>query len=102
MSYDFADSTPLQVTVTLTEQTGPSTSVSTFGSASISGTGVQTVMVNSFSPVALAKVDAIKVDFAAPAGGDFRVDSISVTQVPEPASLGVMGVGALALLRRRR
>ncbi len=32
--------------------------------------------------------------------GEFFIDNVSV--VPEPASLGVFGIGGLALLRRRR
>ena len=35
-------------------------------------------------------------------GGAFNVTSLASTPIPEPASLGLLGLGGLALLRRRR
>jgi len=35
-------------------------------------------------------------------GNDFGIDDISVEAVPEPATMAVLGLGAAALLRRRR
>lgn len=49
-----------------------------------------------------AEVDSIQLTFAASAGTDFRLDSVSFQPVPEPASLAALGLGALTVLRRRK
>jgi hypothetical protein len=67
--------------------------------------------INSASPVtyqfdfssdaaSLGDVDGIKFYFDPTAGGDFSLNSIQT--VPEPMSIAVLSVGALALLRRRK
>jgi hypothetical protein len=67
--------------------------------------------INSASPVtyqfdfssdaaSLGDVDGIKFYFDPTAGGDFSLNNIQT--VPEPMSIAVLSVGALALLRRRK
>ena len=48
-------------------------------------------------------VGAVKPTFAAPPGNyDYYSQSVEFEVVPEPATLGLMLLGGLALLRRRR
>lgn len=47
----------------------------------------------------ISKVDLVRLRFANQLAGDFAVDSFEA--VPEPATLAVLGMGALGLLRRR-
>lgn len=48
----------------------------------------------------LADVDAIVFEFDTAPGGDFAISNLRA--VPEPATLAVLGLGAAALIRRRR
>lgn len=49
------------------------------------------------------KVDRVVFIFDTAQGGDFAVNSIdTLTTVPEPATMAILGVGILPLLRRRR
>ena len=48
----------------------------------------------------LGDVDGIKIDFDPVAGGDFSLNGVQV--VPEPTSIAVLSIGAIALLRRRK
>jgi hypothetical protein len=100
-AFDNANGGPLQILVGWTERTGPSTSITMNTLTNVTTAGSHTLGISNPLPVG-ATVDKLTIDFISPAGTDFRVDSISLTTVPEPASLGVMGVGALMLLRRRR
>lgn len=45
-------------------------------------------------------VTSFQVFFDAPSGNDFRLNDLSIQPVPEPAALGLLVVGALALRRR--
>ena len=48
----------------------------------------------------LSDLEKIVVTFHVPPGVDFRVDQI-ITVIPEPATLGLLSVGGLMLVRRR-
>jgi hypothetical protein len=48
----------------------------------------------------LGDIDAIIINFDPAADGDFSVTNLAM--VPEPASMAVLGLGAAALLRRRK
>lgn len=48
----------------------------------------------------LAAADSITIAFAAQTSGDFSLESIET--VPEPATLAALGIGAAAMLRRRK
>lgn len=49
---------------------------------------------------AMAQADSISIEFMADPSGDFALSSIET--VPEPTTLAVLGLGGLALLRRKR
>lgn len=52
--------------------------------------------------LSLGDVKRISVNFTPRTGGDFSLNKISASPVPEPATFAVIGVGAVALLRRRK
>jgi hypothetical protein len=62
--------------------------------------GAQTIVLPNAGPL-LTSIDQIQIDFVAPAGTDFRVDSISLVTVPEPASLGLLALAVPMILKRR-
>ncbi len=74
--------------------------------ATLSATGEGLSLDFSFGALdaSVADVDALAIDLVAPAGTDYRLDSIEVVRqpVPEPASMAALGLGALGLLRRRK
>ena len=69
--------------------------------------GTQTITVDYSAltkPLASDSWFQIFLGFNGPAGAprDFYVDNFRTAPVPEPATIAVLAVGALALLRRRR
>ena len=93
LNYDFPSSQPLNLVLTGYSDTG---SVA-YGAKTISA-GAQTVSfdLSSFQ----GAIEGLELEIDAPAGADYRLDYISV--VPEPATLSLLALGGLALLRRRR
>lgn len=76
------------------------------GQANVSaGSSVQTVYVSPTSVGAgfdWSNVSSVEFLILGPSGLDFKVDRIQTEAVPEPASLLAVGLGGLALMRRRR
>jgi hypothetical protein len=64
--------------------------------ASIDGNAIPGGVVNAISDGGIGNVG-----WSSNQGGS-SIDNFSVTSIPEPASLGLLGVGALAMGRRRR
>lgn len=95
LGYDAANAGPLHVEATL------------YHGASSQQYGVDLTLAgaqNLVLPITgypAQSVDRIVLDFVAPKGTDFRIDTISVS-VPEPASLALAAVPAFALLLLRR
>jgi len=50
----------------------------------------------------VSSFDALQFDSSSGLTGDLFIDDVSVTVIPEPASLGLLAVGGAALLGRRR
>lgn len=94
LNYDMGDAGPMHVVATLY---GGATSAQY--SANVTQVGAQDLTIPINFPA--ASVSRIVLDFVAPKGSDYRIDALSVT-VPEPMSLGVLVVGSLALMARRR
>ena len=72
------------------------------------GLGDGTVMTNTFAGFGAAIAGTgstldIRITWQLDSGDeDLAIDNVSVTGIPEPAALALMGFGGLALLRRRR
>jgi hypothetical protein len=94
IAYDAPDSTPMPITLTLTDDTGD------MFSATVDATGPGTILIpfTDSPPFSTAAVTSIELFFDAPTAADFRVDSI--VAVPEPAALALLAIGPF-LLRRR-
>lgn len=96
LSYDHAGGQDMHVGGTL--QSGATTY--TLPTVAVTMAGAQTITIPL--PAGANTLDGVSLNFTAPAGTDFRVDSVTLTNVPEPASLGLLGVGVMALIGRKR
>ena len=97
MAYDLPQSGQLQVKATVTQ--GANTPIQFTKSVTSGGAQTFNLPLTGYS---YGKVDSVVLDFIAPKGTDYRIDSITVA-VPEPAALGLLGLGLpLLMLRRRR
>ncbi len=101
--FDLPGGTPMHVGVTLSEGLPPArASLDRW----VTGPGAQSLEFpfaefDDIEYVDLADLDNIIVAFMASRGTDFRVDQI-VMVVPEPATLGLLAIGGLLVMRRRR
>ena len=94
LNYDLAQSGPLVISAAVAH--GANTPV--HYSINVAAPGAQTVTLplTGFS----SSLDTVVLDFVAPKGTDYRIDSISVA-VPEPAALALLALGLPLLLKRR-
>jgi hypothetical protein len=74
------------------------------GTLSDSGGANQVVSFTGWSGLSSATIAITKfrLKFDDSPGGDFSIDDITYTVVPEPATMGLLGLGGLVALRRRR
>jgi hypothetical protein len=63
---------------------------------------LQVLPMSVFTTVNLNDIDKMKFSFTGPTGLDFQLDALECTEVPEPATLLLLGLGALPLVRRLR
>lgn len=66
------------------------------------GPTVLTFDLSSVPPVVLANLQSVDLWFTPPTGGDFRLDEISATLVPEPGAAAMAILSVPLLMRRRR
>lgn len=85
------------VTVTATVKQGNTQLAQAMATKSAGGGGVLDLVVGNS---ALANADSVTLEFEADPSGDFALAEIGT--VPEPMTVAVLGLGALALARRRR
>jgi hypothetical protein len=95
LNYDLAQAGPLHIAATVTH--AANTPFHCF--FDVTTVGAQTVNI-PLTGYAYGSVDSVVLDFVAPKGTDYRIDSVSVA-VPEPASLALLGLGLPLLLKRR-
>jgi hypothetical protein len=58
--------------------------------------------LDSVSSVALNGSDALVLDLASDSGAGYRLQALSLTVIPEPATIGMLGLGTVAVLVFRR
>lgn len=90
---------PLSVTITVTSSNGSFSHTSNIASGTLV---LHSVSFANFANANFSDVQRLDFVFNAPASADFTLDLISTQPIPEPASLAVLGLGAAALIRRRR
>lgn len=68
----------------------------------VSGTGTWNQFSTTFTTTGGVSTLSLINDQLAYGGNDFAIDDISVEAVPEPMTMAFLGIGAAAMLRRRR
>ena len=96
MDYDLSQGGPLKIAATVTQGMNPALQ---YG-LDVTTAGAQTVTL-PLTGFAYSSVDSVVLDFTAPKGTDFRINSITAVMVPEPTALALLGLGVPLLLRRR-
>jgi hypothetical protein len=87
--------------VTLTDGAATAVTVNVpFPSTGV-GANVSTPL-SGFGAVDLTDIDKIQVKLIGPANWDLRMDALETTLVPEPATLLLLGLGAIPFVRRLR
>ncbi len=93
----------LRYTVLITSDNG---TISSLGSGTIAASASSFSYQVAFNTLNnapdLSDVDQIYIELDSSASGDYALSSITAKSTPEPASVGLLALGALAVLRRRR
>ncbi len=111
---DFVNDDPTTYTVVFYESEGDANGAVSGNIVSVTGDlGPDNTFVDysidlnalDFSPIGTGVIEGYRIDpgnLPASIGNTFQLDYVRLTNVPEPTSLAALGLGGLAMLRRRR